>query len=239
MNRWRRVLAALIKCTTLVLLALHFVLTVIYVLPPNPIKLPLLGLLDVTIGVYARQNWSLFAPNPISANQAMLARCLTAAELKHESDTMRQGRATSGWADVSTPFWKAFQANRFSAYDRVIRPYTHALRTYLSGGHALAEWESACRVKKETDACEVYEKALVAVRDGMETSLRKLGSAFCAEYRPDSGVVAVALRARLTPAWRWSERYNDPGDRPAQDISLGVYTLDHAVAGPGIFRGTR
>jgi hypothetical protein len=139
---------------------------------------------------------------------------------------------------VSTPFWKAFQDRRFSAYDRVIRPYTHALRTYLSGGHALAEWDTACRIKNDTDACEVYDKALTTVRDDMESSLRKLGSAFCGEYRPEAGVVAVALRARLTPAWRWSQRHNDQDDRPAHDVSLGVFTLDRSVAGPGIFRAT-
>ena len=236
--RASRALRRACKVATLALLILHFVLTLLYVMPPNPIKVPLMGLLDVTIGVYARQNWSLFAPNPIAANQAMLARCLTPAELQHESEAMRQGGATAGWADVSTPFWHAFQGNRLSAYDRVIRPYTHALRTYLSGGHGLAEWERSCRVKQDTDACEVYDQALTKVRAEVETSLRKLGSAFCAEHRPNSAVVAVALRARLTPAWRWSERHNARADRPAHDVSLGVFTIDHAVVGPGIFRAT-
>jgi hypothetical protein len=234
--RMRSALGAACKLATLALLILHFVLTILYVLPPNPVKVPLLGLLQGTVGVYARQNWSLFAPNPIASNQAVLAKCMTAAESARESDAMRRGRATSGWADVSTPFWSAFQGNRFSAYDRVIRPYTHALRTYLFGGHALSEWESACRAKNDADACIVYEKTLATVRTGMERSLRRLGSAFCAEHRPDAAVVAVALRARLTPAWRWSERHNPPAGRPAHDVSLGVFPIDRSVVGPRIFR---
>jgi hypothetical protein len=195
-----------------------------------------MGVLDLTIGVYARQNWSLFAPNPIASNQAMLARCLTAAEMEEETAAMRRGEATAGWADVSTPFWKAFQHNRLSAYDRVIRPYTHALRTYLTGGHGLAEWEAACRERHDTEACEIHERALAAVRTEAATRLRKLGSAFCTEHRPDAAVVAVALRARLTPAWRWSERRNAAADRPSQDVSLGVFPIDPAIAGPGVFR---
>ncbi len=232
----RRSLTAATKITTLLVLILHFALTLLYVLPPNPIKLPLLGLLDVTIGVYARQNWSLFAPNPIAANQAMLAKCLTAAETQIESDAMRQGRVTPGWADVSTPFWIAFQHNRFSAYDRLIRPYTHALRAYLTGGHGLSEWENSCRRKADQEACAVYDAALAAVRQQIEPLLARLGSAFCGEYRPDAAVVTVALRARLTPAWRWSERRNDPASRPAHDVSLGFFTMDRSVAGPGIFK---
>jgi hypothetical protein len=238
-GRLRRAVSSACKLTTLALLILHFVLTLLYVLPPNPIKVPLVNLLHLTVGVYARQNWSLFAPNPIATNQAMLARCLTIAEMHDESTAMRQGLATAGWADVSTPFWKAFQGNRFSAYDRVIRPYTHSLRTYLSGGHGLSEWERACRDKRDTDACTVYDKALAAVRTDVEGSLRKLGSVFCVEHRPDAAVVAVALRARLTPAWRWSERHNAAADRPAHDVSLGIFTIDRSVVGPGIFRAAR
>ena len=239
MTRIRTVLTAIAKRATLALLVLHFALTIVYVLPPNPIKVPMLGLLERTIGTYARQNWSLFAPNPIASNQAILARCLTAVEAQLEKDGNQDGRTTSEWADVSTPFWIAFQNNRFSAYDRLIRPYTYALRTYLFGGHVLSAWQSACRTKQDAEACDVYEKALVAVRSGMEPSLRKLGSAFCVEYRPDAAIVAVALRARLTPAWRWSERFNDQGSRPAHDVRLGVFTIDRAVSGPGIFKASR
>jgi hypothetical protein len=239
MTTIRTVLTAIIKRATLALLVLHFALTIVYVLPPNPIKVPMLGLLDRTIGIYARQNWSLFAPNPIASNQAILARCLTAAEAQVESDANRDNRTAPEWADVSTPFWLAFQKNRFSAYDRLIRPYTYALRTYLFGGHALSTWQSACRMKQDAEACDVYQKALAAVRSGMEPSLRKLGSAFCVEYRPDAPIVAVALRARLTPAWRWSERFNDQASRPAHDMHLGVFTIDRSVSGPGIFRASR
>jgi hypothetical protein len=237
-RRLRLAMTWVIKAATLGVLILHFALTVLYVLPPNPVKVPLAGLLEVTIGFYARQNWSLFAPNPIAANQAMLAKCLTADESQAESDAIRHGRTTAGWADVSTPFWLAFQHNRFSAYDRVLRPYTHALRTYLSGGHPLTEWEAACRTKNDSEACDVFTQALADIRSHMETSLTKLGSAFCSEYRPGDAVVAVALRARLTPAWRWSQRFNAAADRPSQDVGLGIFTVDRSIAGPGIFRAS-
>ena len=41
-----------------------------------------------------------------------------------------------GWFDVSTPFWyrhHCHQQNRFSAYDRLIRPQAAALRLYRTG----------------------------------------------------------------------------------------------------------
>jgi len=231
-----RLAVVTIKTLSLSALVLHFALTLLYVLPPNPIKVPLLGVLDLTIGLYARQNWSLFAPNPISANQAMLAKCLTAAEMIEERRALARAAASSGWLDLSTPFWTAFQQNRFSAYDRLIRPYSHAVRNYLSGGYALQEWDRACRENQDGEACDTHAKSLEAARTSAGPVLRKLGSVFCAEHRPDDRIVAVALRARVTPAARWSQRHDRHTARPSSDVSLGIFTIDHSIAGPGLFR---
>ncbi len=92
-------------------------------------------------------------------------------EARDEIAALGEGRQTEGWTDVSMPFWTAFQRNRFTAYDRLIRPQTNTIRSYLSGGHYLAAWERACTIKQESDACTVFEEGLRNARAASDMSL--------------------------------------------------------------------
>lgn len=226
-----------VKAASLCVLVVHLVLTIIYAMPPNPVKVPIAGLLDVTIGVYARQNWSLFAPNPVSSNQVLLAKCFEVADLKTEIQALARHQETGGWSDLSSPFWTAFQDNRFTAYDRVVRPQSNVLRTYLSGGFSLRHLQDSCQNKSDKEACEVFEESLVEMRKSSEPFLRRVGSAFCKDSTLVTSHTYVALRVRTSPVAPWSKRHNS--DAVAfSDVSLGIYPIDHDVASTGLFKSS-
>lgn len=226
----------LVKVISLGILAVHLLLTALYVLPPNPIKVPVSGLLDMTIGWYARQNWSLFAPNPVSQNQQLLAKCLEYDGVKDELKAEAERRETAGWADMSSPFWTSFQNNRFSAYGRLVRPQTNSIRAYLSGGSALASFADSCNRKNDQEACEIYQKGLAETRKSTETILQKIGSVFCREYAPEAAISYVALRVRVSSTVPWSERHNPAFVKDSTDLSLGVFPIDRQVALSGVIR---
>lgn len=221
-----------IKAVTLWMFAVHFLLTAIDVLPDTPIKARLQPLLTVTIEAYAHQNWNLFAPNPISMDFVLLAKCLHSPI---DAQTVAgSGVGESGWADLSLPIWQAFQQHRVSAYDRLARPLTNTLRTYLTGGATLNRWHDACVEKKDPEACVVYERGITQAREASSIMLRRLGSGFCRATAP--GSTAVAMRGRMKSAVPWSKRFDSSFHATVQDISVGTYLIDPAMVGSGIYR---
>lgn len=232
-----RVAAALarvvVKATATVVLVFHLLLTTVYVLPDNPVKAQLLPLLNATVDVYARQTWNLFAPNPISTDFILLARCLDSSLDPAAVAALLATDESSGWANLSQPLWQGFQAQRFAAYDRLARPFTATVRTYVNGGTGLNRWRSACLDKGDKPACEVYERGVARAREASEPKLQRLGSAVCNGIAP--GSVAVALRARVESAVPWSRRY-DRGFRPqTNDVSLGLHPIQPSVRGLDLF----
>ena len=118
-ERWPTVrghLGLVVRVGVLVWLVGHFSLTVLYVMPDNPLSESLQPLLRATIGRYFEQNWALFA------------RPLTPAEVAALPET---GWPGEGWYDLSTPMWERFQYNRFTPDERLTRPQAEAFVVYL------------------------------------------------------------------------------------------------------------
>jgi hypothetical protein len=201
------------------------VLTLAYVVPLNPVTLPLRPLLDATIGTYFEQNWGMFAPNPRSGEAIFLARPLTDADF---AAIPERGLPAAGWYDLSTPLWDAFHLNRLSAYDRLARPQSRAMLAYLTGGPELGGWQEACQ-RGDPAACAYYEERLAEARARAGILLARVASAALHDLGQDDGrLTHVALRARLLQAIPWSERYG--GTRGFQDVELGTYPIERGVA---------
>lgn len=217
-----------VRVATLSWLLIHFTLTILYVLPFNPAQAVTQPLLSATIGTYFSQNWRLFAPDPVSGDMALLARCMTPAEMASGAD---KKLPSTGWHDLSTPLWHRFQENRFAAYDRVARPNTNTMRALMFG---VPELMQACK-KGSKEACTAYEDNLKSVRAATMPRLTKIGSAFCKDLDADGGRYShVALRLRETDGLPWSQRY---GQRPApRDLELGLAAIDPDVARMGMFQ---
>lgn len=219
-----------VRIATLVWLVVHFTLTLIYVMPSTPIKTKNKLFLDMTIGTYFQQNWSLFAPNPLMNDQALVARCLSAEE---GAAADAGALPTKGWRDLSTKFWARFQQNRFSAYDRLVRPQSNAIREYMAGGFDIEGWIKACKRGRQ-EACKIADETFSKSRKAAAATLKKIGSSYCLEVNP--GATHVALGLHETPAAPWSQRYSDEAPMP-KDYSLDVYPIDRTVATMGLHSG--
>jgi hypothetical protein len=220
-----------LRCATVGWLAIHFFLTVVYVMPSTPLKFELQPILSETIQRYVDQNWSLFAPNPVSSNQTLLVKCLTDDEVY---DGPTHGVSAQNWHDLSTPLWQAFQGNRFSAYERVGRPHSNAIRAYLGGVPPLAPWAEACR-KGDVDACGLYDHQLQVVQERATMLLRRIASSFCNRLSTSSSEFAgVAIRIKEVAVRRWSDRYEIKDLLPDYK-EVGAFPIDKAIQPSPIF----
>ena len=103
-KREARTVAA-VSCVLLVLLAWHFAMTFLLLAPPNPISLRHAGLVETYMFPLFRQNWSLFAPNPIDEDQGLLVR----AKLR----PVAQGRPeVTNYVDITSSAIREAQARR-------------------------------------------------------------------------------------------------------------------------------
>ncbi len=215
------------RASILAWLAAHFALTVLYCFPNNPLKLATGPLLGRTIGTYFAQNWSLFAPNPIQANESLLVKCLS------ESQTTAN-LSGDGWNDITTPLFARHQQNRLTAYDRISRTHTNFMKAYLHGGAELQLLVDACR-SGDKESCDAGDADLTQIRARSVGRLVRVASSYCRE--PGQGVPPnrVAIRIRDVPVTSWSRR--GTADPPkAQDIQVGVFPIDAEVATLGVWK---
>lgn len=227
----RRWLVRGVRGVTLGYLAAHFALTFLYVMPINPVSLELQGVLEGTIGRFFSQNWRLFAPNPLSSDQIVLARCLDDDEAKA---ALAGHLPTEGWFDLSTPVWERYHAHRFSAYDRVSRPATNAARQFISGGTHLAPWYESCQHGNQ-EACDVFNKQVELLRGPAALVLQRGGSSFCREAQAGRSTTHVAMRLRQDAATPWSKR-NDASITPGRtDHELGIFPIVDWVEHSGLY----
>ena len=199
-------------------------MTLLYVSPPNPLKVQFYPFLRQTFGLLFEQNWNLFAPNPIQDDNLILVQCLTQGAPVH----------TDAWEDISSPLFTAFQENRFTAHDRVGRVHSGAARNYITGGLELTPIVESCRKGLEK-SCKDYEQLIELVRKDSSEVLRRIASGYCIETQGASNVTSVAIRLRIVPAIPWSERDNDRTRSDFDDIEVGVFPLATDVLPSGLF----
>ena len=227
-NRLRTISYRALQIGSILALGIHFFMTVLYVGPFNPIKVHLNGLLEKTTGTYFSQSWRIFAPLPVTTDDAVLLRCLTAQE------AVAPLLPEQGWYDISTPLWIRFQQDRFSAWSRLSRPQTYAVRTYLTAGPDAVLWFNACQAGSQP-ACSVYASMLESARQASGELLTRIGSAACNDLGRSHSTARVALRLRRTYPISWSRR-SSATQRLREDLPVGVYDYRPAIGTPGIFR---
>lgn len=233
MKRFVHVCSVFVRVGAIAWLGVHFALTLLFCFPLNPLKMDSETLLYRTIGTYFSQNWALFAPNPIQANQAMLVRCLDDEEAKAIGD--RANAAGGEWADITTPLFRRHQENRFSAYDRLSRPQTNFIKGFMNGGAGLQSLAHACRSGDEA-ACIEGTTRLDEVRSRNVVPLVKIASSFCRASESSPRTTHVAIRVREVPVTPWSKR--DSGDTPKPtDFNVGVFPVDRDVMTIDVLRG--
>jgi hypothetical protein len=210
-----------VRTITLLWLVIHFLLTMLYVYPDNPVKERLQPLLDATIGRYFSQGWALFAPEPDNTDVVLLVRPLT----PHEYNVVQtQGLPSNGWYDLSSPLWTKLQNSRFSAYGKLSRAVSKALYAYFN----LIDTQRMLSASfKEMN----NSKALYAAHDlpqgQQEQLMLRAASVFCKDIG-QTNARYVALMAREIFAKPWSKRATSE-PQAIENSLLGVYAIDQSV----------
>jgi hypothetical protein len=74
-RRGERVLLFAVASTLIGLLGFHFACTLLYLTPPNPIRIALHQRLERYMHPYFFQSWRLFAPDPGGTDGVVLVAC--------------------------------------------------------------------------------------------------------------------------------------------------------------------
>ena len=192
-----RFLRRTFKGVTLLVVFLYFTMSLVYTFPLNPIKVGLNPLIALTVGKYFQQNWSLFAPDPVSSNVTLFIAPLETSTSK-PTDSL-------AWIDVTTPLLDHFQENRFSGYERIGRAQTGALRLFMGNDPQSVPWKKACD-NGDSIACKVFTAMINYDRKIALQCLQRVGSSICNQLY-DPGTTRFALGYSLESAVEWSQRY--------------------------------
>jgi Family of unknown function (DUF5819) len=221
---FRSIFYSAVRGVSLVVLVGHFALTFVYVVPVNPLLLKEEWLIQRITAQYFGQVWTLFGPDPLTTNDALLVRVLSKDEAL--SIDLR-GFPVDGWHDISTPLWQEFQSHRLSMYDRAYRPQMSGMISYLSGGSDLIDWQRAAWKDENPDARTIYETMLKQERDDATSLLTRTASSYLNQTCPQSECTVMALQIRIESAIPWSKRGDN--SRTVRYVKLGVFPIDKTV----------
>lgn len=227
MNWWRvccRGFDTTIRAVSLSGLTAVVGMTILYVLPVNPLSVAHESLLDETIGAYLSQDWQLFAPNPLSTNYSLLV-CPDESGTSAPSDCKE-------WYDITEPLWRCSHRYFFSAFGRLARVQGGPLLEYIAGDSTLEPYAQACRETHLPSDCATYHRLLDKSRAEALTMLCRIASSFCNGVAERSR--SFALRILVVKAVPWSERFSGVGKK--QLIELGRFSVDRSVT-PASFYG--
>lgn len=200
LNKRSRFVLLSVVAIGLYLFLSHFFLTFLHLSPINPIK----ATLQSTVQKYHRdlfaQNWSLFAPNPIHNNTALLVKCLTENQKETE------------WYNINYGIIKEFQRKPLGSAARLSRLHLTAIRFYQGFSDPTNELtrQRICDTDPDNIVCTREDESSMYTKDLGEKMLARLGSVACnqivdANTDPTLEVKLRVLNASVRP---YSERKN-------------------------------
>jgi hypothetical protein len=190
----------LLSTMLVIVLSVHFGMTLMYLAPFNPILLRIAPVVEGYMTPWFAQDWRLFAPDPINETRMLLVAC-----------RVRQTNGSTvetAWADVSTPLWEAQARQRFSSSALLIRPQMQAVQLYFDPGKVLPALErhrtvEDSEVNQLTDAirAEWGARRILATR-----VLTRLSAAYCDRWYGVGQTVATRAGLAVLRFPRFSQR---------------------------------
>lgn len=195
-------------------LAVHFVLTLIYVSPPNPVK-TLTNLPQRYVGRFFYQDWGLFAPNPISMDIRVLISCLA------------DGYGPTPLLDINQGFSKLRYSNGYDRVNRIAANYAHSRITLY---RSQMPYTKLCIQTPDHPHCNAFRFTDEERKNAAEEGLKRVASAFCADISK-----AKSIKYKKAHIWillsevpRWSKRHRE--GRKESALDLGVVKLEESRA---------
>ena len=233
-----RALLRLLLCSCGVLLVWHFAITILYLLPLNPVRLAYGEVVDAYIVPYFRQRWALFAPDPPLDNKILTLRC-----------RIEQGGVIeeTSWHDLDTFVLQARRRNLLSSLERFGRVNRAVLASSLGAQDTVSSLVNEQIDRRFKDAPPRDEEgvdeeerrwarasALVVQRKQDEvTAVRpfvyRAGYATCQALYPGRHIVGSQFRIVLHEFPRYSDRAKPDSEGPKR-----AFMLEWGDAQPGV-----
>lgn len=183
---------------------IHFVMTALYVMPLNPIKMLASPVVTAYIQPLFTQNWHLFAPDPIDESRILTVACKAKDSLGANSATPKE----SEWHDASTLLRKQFQRNRISAAERLNRVQSTSIQVTM-GMDDLVLQLARKRTPYESDYNKALDKMLDLEQESRKQAqvvLYRVASWTCGQLYGNEAVSEVRFRIVTHRFPRFSQR---------------------------------
>lgn len=122
--------------------AAHFLMTLVYLSPPNLVRMQFEELAASYMNPLFYQNWHLFSPNPGVTTTKLAVRC------------REPGGDWSEWADPTAGFYPEHYRHRYLGYGKLLRAYTYPATNLRD---AVRDRRAACLAAASVDddpACD-------------------------------------------------------------------------------------
>lgn len=203
--------------------ALHFAMTFLWNAPSNPIKESVSGQVSGYMRPFFQQNWSLFAPNPVNAEDELMVR----AQIRHP----QTGEiSTTGWEEPTRLEWTLVTHD--PAPSRASRLTSNLHRRVNTAWNALTDEQQQIVARDYPEMADWRPLAddLIAAQSG-ETSTRvanivradRVATGYATQFAKavwgaGGDVVAVQFQLVRTPVPRWDVRFDPVPENPQQTI---------------------
>lgn len=197
--------------------AIHVAVTFLWNAPDNPIKESVSGEVSGYMRPFFQQNWSLFAPNPVNAEDELLVRAQV-------TDPQTGEVRTTDWERPTLMEWTL--VHHGPAPSRASRITSNLHRRVNSAWNDLSDQQQEIMAADYVDMedWEPLADDLVDAQGG-ETSSRvanmvradRVATGYATQFARamwGEDVVAVQFQLRRTPVPRWDERH-DPPEHPS------------------------
>ncbi|WP_036618718.1 DUF5819 family protein [Paenibacillus alvei] len=199
-NCRQRMILIVIMFLVTYLLVSHFLLIFLYLSPVNPVKAAMKPYIQQYTQDLFAQNWSLFAPEPLHNNTALLVKCDVGKEKQSE------------WYNINYGMIQAFHEQPLGPFARLSRMHLTAIRYYQGFSDPTAELtrQKICEKDSDNPLCTREDEASKNYKEIGKKMLARLGSTACSQLSKQEAntVKNVKLRMLVTPVRPFSDRNN-------------------------------
>jgi hypothetical protein len=198
---------------------LHFALTFLWNAPTNPIKDVVRDDVTAYMLPFFEQNWSLFAPNPVNAEDEFLVRAQVADPQTGEVETTQ-------WRSATELEWRLVRHNPAPSRASRLSSNLHRRLNTLWDRLGDEQQEIVARDYATTGAADWDRLAadLAAAQNGETTSrvedfvrADQVAAGYATQFAKamwPGDVTAVQFQLRRTPVPRWQDRMAPPPEAP-------------------------
>lgn len=172
-------------------LVIHFAFTIMYLTPPNPVRLRTQSVVEGYMEPFFGQGWTLFAPGVRSISTQLLVSC----RLEDEQGTTRE----TPWANISAPYLELMRRYRFTPAERIYRAQMTPVYLISSAEDSLAS-KIIERTEQGTESDSEEDSQTDSLQSSDTTSELEQAAAIIEMLQEEDRALGEVMLARVASA---------------------------------------